>query len=129
MPASHAEFLVYVASMPSIRSYVISHPANHALSESYKSAVTSLGQFRDRHIQIVTRYIIIPSRTPWKSQKSRKATNLASVSLERENTEGTLDGPELLHGTGGTHLMPFLRQTRDETKNALQITPRLENRI
>jgi indoleamine 2,3-dioxygenase len=47
--------------------------------------------------------------------------NLASASMNANQDEGGIDGPEL-HGTGGTQLIPFLRQTRDETNKALKMT-------
>lgn len=124
MPASHADFLSYVSLSPSLRLYVHSHPYESSLTEAYNAAVTSLSQFRDRHIQIVSRYVIIPSRTKSKVYEEKTVRNLASASMKVGSKEGSKDGPELLHGTGGTQLMPFLRQTRDETKQALRVTLR-----
>jgi indoleamine 2,3-dioxygenase len=121
MPQSHADFLAYVPTLPSLRSYVFSHPLQHNLTEAFNSAITRLGEFRDRHIQIVTRYIIIPSRTKSKAQEVGAVINLASASMIANQDRVNIDGPEL-HGTGGTQLIPFLRQTRDETNEAIRTT-------
>lgn len=125
MPERHAKFLAYLATLGSLRQYVLSNPADSALGEAFNSAVARLGEFRDRHIQIVTRYVIIPSRSKPNTDELKATKNLATASLkaEKNNGSGSLDGPEMLHGTGGTQLMPFLRQTRDETKDALTVMP------
>ena len=66
-----------------LRNYVDSHQNNVALLNAYNDAVVSLSGFRDKHIQIVTRYIILPSRQPWKKPEDKRAArrkNLASSS-------------------------------------------------
>lgn len=121
MPESHADFLAYVGTLPSLRSYVHANPLEPGLTEAYNAAVTKLSEFRDRHILIVTRYIIIPSRTKMNKDEPGAVKNLATVSMKKDSEEGSIDGPKL-HGTGGTQLIPFLRQTRDETNKALEVT-------
>ena len=111
MPGPHRRFLVHVARMGSIRELALETATTeeqHRLRNAYSAATKSLSEFRNKHIQIVTRYIILPSRQPWKGE-SRK--NLASSS-------STGKGREELTGTGGTKLVPFLRQVRDETMDA-----------
>jgi indoleamine 2,3-dioxygenase len=79
------------------------------VTAAYNLAVARLAAFRDIHIQIVTRYIILPSRKAPATQSG--GLNLAVASTMRKSGEG-------LSGTGGTELMPFLKQSRDETRGA-----------
>ncbi|OAA69138.1 indoleamine 2,3-dioxygenase [Cordyceps fumosorosea ARSEF 2679] len=113
MPGPHRRFLVHVARMGSIREFAMlpedGCPEQRHLREAYTAATTALAAFRQRHIAIVTRYIIIPSRQPWEGKRWRQ--NLASSS-------SALQGDEKLTGTGGTALVPFLKKARDETTEA-----------
>ena len=70
--------------------------------------------FRDKHIQIVTRYIIIPAKKGAAAQQA--GLNLAVASSKISAGEG--GKKEEIRGTGGTTLIPFLRQARDETLGA-----------
>ncbi|KAL2195389.1 Indoleamine 2,3-dioxygenase [Corynascus similis CBS 632.67] len=89
------------------------------VQEAFQTATRALAEFRNKHLQMVTRYIIIPSRQP----NTRQEVNLATASsrLKASLIEGkdavTAGGGELT-GTGGTALLPFLKQTRDETFQA-----------
>lgn len=111
MPGPHKRFLVHVARMGSIRELALVEPAGEEqqrLREAYTAATDALSEFRNKHIKIVTRYIILPSKQPW---TGGSRTNLASSSSSRKGEQG-------LMGTGGTQLIPFLRTSRDETKEA-----------
>lgn len=112
MPGPHSRFLTHIARMGSIRELAMLEPTTPSqtkLREAYISATEALTEFRNRHIQIVTRYIILPSKQPWSGSKKK---NLASASSE---TKGAVTKSEELTGTGGTTLVPFLKQARDET--------------
>ncbi|OAA47950.1 indoleamine 2,3-dioxygenase pyrrole 2,3-dioxygenase [Metarhizium rileyi] len=111
MPGPHKRFLVHVARMGSIRELALVEPTTDGqrrLREAYAAATDALSEFRNKHIKIVTRYIIVPSRQPWVGGSK---TNLASSSTSRKGEQG-------LMGTGGTQLIPFLRTSRDETIEA-----------
>ncbi|KAI1655903.1 indoleamine 2,3-dioxygenase [Daldinia decipiens] len=109
MPAPHSAFLEHVSQMGSIKELASEQGGSdkqEQMQRSFQAATRALGDFRNRHMQIVTRYIIIPSR----KQSQGRVVNLATAS-SRSN-----DGSERqLTGTGGTALIPFLKQTRDET--------------
>ncbi|KAH7117428.1 indoleamine 2,3-dioxygenase [Dactylonectria macrodidyma] len=112
MPGPHRRFLEYISRLGSIREAVLNSPTTEEeLRAAYVAATDALSSFRDRHIQIVTRYIILPSKQAPR-QNARK--NLASASAEK-------NGSQELTGTGGTTLVPFLKQARDETAEAGQI--------
>lgn len=112
MPGPHARFLVHVARMGSIRELALLPATTEEhlqLREAYTAATEALTEFRNKHIQIVTRYIILPSKKPWNGAKQKQ--NLASSSSAGKSTQE-------LTGTGGTALLPFLKQARDETTSA-----------
>lgn len=114
MPGPHARFLRDVEAIANIRDYVGCHQKNSDLVTAYNEAVASLSGFRDKHIQLVTRYIILPSRKG-KPQQQSDRKNLATSSTAL--IAGKHSVQELV-GTGGTKLIPFLGTSRDETREA-----------
>jgi indoleamine 2,3-dioxygenase len=106
MPGPHRAFLEHVESVSNIRQYA---STDAEVQVAYNAAVDELSRFRDIHIQIVTRYIINPSK------KQGVAKN-AGMNLAVASTNGSIKS---LHGTGGTALLPFLKQSRDETKETV----------
>lgn len=110
MPGPHRKFLQHMESIANIREYVSTSASGPEVMEAYNSAVASLANFRTIHIQIVTRYIILPSR-------KNAANPSGGLNLAVASTKGTSE--KQLHGTGGTELIPFLRQGRDETQDTV----------
>lgn len=126
MPGPHRRFLEYIASISNIRPYALSLPASSDVRQAYNAVVMKLGGFRDKHIQIVSRYIILPASRPapetskYKDVKKNRV-NLASATSKTAHSESNCANPreeKVLYGTGGTDLIPFLKATRDETKAA-----------
>jgi indoleamine 2,3-dioxygenase len=118
MPGPHARFLDDIEAVANIRQYVELHQENIELRDAYNAAVATLSGFRDKHIQLVTRYIILPSRMPRlpiEGDIHGDRVNLASASTKM--AAGAPLTQELV-GTGGTKLIPFLRTSRDETRDA-----------
>lgn len=111
MPGPHGRFLDDIEAIANIRSYVDSHQGNTELLTAFNEAVAALSHFRDRHIALVTRYIVIPSRMA-KPAHTVKRTDIASASTKMVLQEGQA---QEIRGTGGTKLIPFLRTSRDET--------------
>lgn len=107
MPGGHREFLEKIEEVANIREYAQTSASGEEISAAYNLAVASLGELRDKHIRIVTRYIVGPSRRA--PTTTHLGINLAVISSENKDVEK-------LGGTGGTQLMPFLKQSRDETK-------------
>lgn len=131
MPGPHRRFLEHVASVANLRDYVLEHSSDSALCAAYDSCLAMLRAMRDKHIQMVSRYIIIKARearihqgrsaspraAPGASGKAR-AVNLAhpvagNGSAVVKPASGS--SSKSLRGTGGTALIPFLKQARDET--------------
>lgn len=97
MPGPHRRFLEDLTRVSNLRDFISSYPEcaeGEELREAYDACLAGLRRFRDIHIQIVSRYILIPSR---------------KTSVKKN---GNLGGET---GTGGTQLIPFLKQVKEET--------------
>lgn len=133
MPGPHARFLGDIQAVSNIREFVEGHRQDVQLSIAYDAALSMLRSLRDKHIGIVTRFIVIPSREVRARSRSPEATrrklNLATASRQprpgvtmsgiafsSEDSGGKGEGKQdRLKGTGGTALISFLKQARDET--------------
>lgn len=119
MPGPHARFLEAVGRVANIRDFVQDHKSDRSLSIAFDACLAMLSAFRDKHIQIVSRYIIVKSGEAKKNAKiSEKKSENADLPIRSKSTNGvkaqTKENKDL-KGTGGTSLIPFLRQARDET--------------
>jgi indoleamine 2,3-dioxygenase len=118
MPGPHRRFLEDVTMVANIRDFVESNRKNRELTLAYDACLAMLRAFRDKHINIVSRYIIIKSRESRSLSRSkspevhRRKVDIATASRQNKNDE---TGKKKLKGTGGTALIPFLKQARDET--------------
>ncbi|KAJ6512642.1 Indoleamine 2,3-dioxygenase [Mycena sanguinolenta] len=105
MPRHHRNFLNHLAANPRPLRAIVAGGEDAELLGAYNAAVDALKRFRDRHIQVVTSYIIQPARLAAKA---------------RESGEKALEGAETpLKGTGGTELARFLKAVRDRTAAAV----------
>ncbi|WPH02408.1 Hypothetical protein R9X50_00527100 [Acrodontium crateriforme] len=119
MPGPHARFLRDVTKVACIRDFVATHSWDRALTLAFDACLAMLSSFRDVHLQLVSRYIVIKSH----QAKAQQATNGDGMSRKvnlatrpKEAKQMTEEEKKAaLRGTGGTSLMPFLRQARDET--------------
>jgi indoleamine 2,3-dioxygenase len=116
MPGPHRRFLEHVESVANIREYVVANRSNRALVTAFDACLAMLRTFRDKHIQMVSRYIIIKSR---ESRSHSRSLSPQQAKAQRVNIANTLNRGDSknknLRGTGGTALIPFLKQARDET--------------
>jgi len=128
MPGPHARFLEDVSEVANIRAFVESRKDSRELCLAYDACLAMLSAFRDTHINIVTRYIVMKAREARARSRSRspeatRRRNLATVTRTQQKIDASNDGlqsPDAargkkLKGTGGTALLPFLKQARDET--------------
>jgi indoleamine 2,3-dioxygenase len=117
MPGPHRRFLEDIALVANIRDYVETQTHDHDLTLAYDACLAMLRAFRDKHINIVSRYIVIKSRESRSLSRSkspeatRRKLDIASSSRKDKSENGKTN----LKGTGGTALIPFLKQARDET--------------
>ncbi|KAL8342997.1 hypothetical protein RB598_004383 [Gaeumannomyces tritici] len=154
MPGPHRRFLAHARALPSIRRFALEpfeaadplSAEKQLLQETFEHATKVLAEFRNKHLQIVTRYIVVPSRKHQQSQKKgsiglaaagttlwreppqnpvavpKNASRDAGASPDGKASKGDTRDRRMsetqLTGTGGTAVMPFLKQIRDETLRA-----------
>lgn len=95
----HRAFLTRLGEGPSIREHVSKlNPSDEAAIE-FNRAINALTEFRSTHIQMASLYIVL---------QQKKSANAGSDVMNNE----------VVVGTGGTDLIPFLKQTRQETIEA-----------
>lgn len=98
MPPAHRNFLYSLESSPSVREFVLSK-GDAGLREAYDACVKALVSLRSYHLQIVTKYVLIPaSQQPKENKTSEDPSKLDAK------------------GTGGTDLMEFLKTVRSTTE-------------
>ncbi|KKK14396.1 indoleamine 2,3-dioxygenase subfamily [Aspergillus rambellii] len=117
MPGPHRRFLEHISAVANIREYVEARRSDKALCIAYDACLSMLRVMRDKHIQIVSRYIIIQSRDARglaARSSSPRRQGAATLNLATARHGEKADGKKL-RGTGGTALIPFLKQARDET--------------
>ncbi|KAK9331655.1 Indoleamine 2,3-dioxygenase [Lipomyces starkeyi] len=119
MPGPHRRFLEQLDLCANIREYVREHKSsNSALTLAYDACLAMLRSFRDKHIQIVSRYIILQAKKPTSTAPAPVHTP-ESPGLFTTKRDGlatvVVNDKKNARGTGGTALLPFLKQARDET--------------
>ncbi|CAI4043937.1 hypothetical protein SKDZ_10G2770 [Saccharomyces kudriavzevii ZP591] len=127
MPRQHRDFLYHLASVCDIREYVFLHISNQPLQEAYGHCISMLQKFRDNHIQIVTKYIILPSNSKQLAPKKKEVLNPIEPNTRTCACSGPKTASSKTIGTGGTRLMPFLKQCRDETVAAVKTKNKNKN--
>ncbi|KAI7186899.1 indoleamine 2,3-dioxygenase subfamily [Hortaea werneckii] len=137
MPGRHAQFLAAVEKVANIRNFVEENKWDRSLSIAFDACLAMLSAFRDKHIQIVSRYVIVKAgeanrKKEKEAEEKRREKHEAALArgevdlpvspksaAGHRGSNGGKEGGEKerknLRGTGGTSLIPFLRQARDET--------------
>ncbi|OJI98359.1 hypothetical protein ASPVEDRAFT_80016 [Aspergillus versicolor CBS 583.65] len=116
MPGPHRRFLEMLTRSSNVREFAMACKLGSSVRDAYNSAVMSLGSFRDKHIQIVARYIIMAAKLPPPESAPVRLNLATSTHTQMKNSNEKVSAG--LSGTGGTDLIPFLKQTRDATKAA-----------
>lgn len=106
MPGAHRDFLDEVSRLPSLRTFVEARPDDVELVQAFNECLERLKAWRGKHIAIVSKYIVQPAR---------QAEQVARV--DKIETDGPVETDKEweLQGTGGSALIPFLRQAKDDT--------------
>lgn len=112
MPRPHRDFLEHLSQIENVKCY-LNKNHNPGLILAYDCCITFLKTFRDVHLNIVKQYVIIPAKRDKKQRSESVRYGLASAG-DKET------------GTGGTMLLPFLTQCKEETTDAA-ITSWLKN--
>jgi indoleamine 2,3-dioxygenase len=114
MPGPHRRFLEHAARVANLREYVSGRRHDRALVTAFDACLAMLRTLRDKHIQMVSRYIIVKSR---ESRAQSRSLSPKAASTQRVNIANSIQrsSSKKLRGTGGTALIPFLKQARDET--------------
>lgn len=107
MPGVHRDFLADVDQLPSLRLFVEARETDAELVSSYNDCIRFLKSWRKKHIAIVSRYIVQPAR---RAEAIAQKDEIVTVDA------ATTDGQSELRGSGGTELLPFLRQANDDTR-------------
>ncbi|XP_037022880.2 indoleamine 2,3-dioxygenase 1 [Artibeus jamaicensis] len=101
MPPAHQKFLHSLESGPSVREFVLS-TNDDRLTAAYNDCVKAMVSLRSYHLQIVSKYILIPaSKQSKKPETSEEPSEVGSK------------------GTGGTDVVKFLKNVRGTTEKAL----------
>ncbi|XP_068616855.1 indoleamine 2,3-dioxygenase 2-like [Brachionichthys hirsutus] len=103
----HRRLIEDISQQPSLKSFV-QQQANEELNKAFTHCVTKLLTFRNQHINLVSRFVIIPAARARQIRAQSKGQLISKppVALERS-------------GTGGSSFMTFLKTVRDETKQTL----------
>lgn len=102
MLRDHRRFIEEIEKTSRVRRIVIENAlTDPSLKLVFDECVNALVSFRNRHIQIVTKYILVPKATQNSERGMRSYKTLDDV------------------GTGGTGIMPFLKNVRDTTKECV----------
>ncbi|KIW07824.1 hypothetical protein, variant [Verruconis gallopava] len=108
MPQIHRNFLHQISKLSSLRTYLQTRVGDDELWKVYNDCVKELKTWRGKHMAVVSKYIIQPAR---------KAVDHVDTFPEEMGCQSAnnCDNGDNLRGTGGSALLPFLRQARDET--------------
>ncbi|AWP13853.1 putative indoleamine 2-3-dioxygenase 2-like [Scophthalmus maximus] len=103
MPPAHRQLIETLSALPPLRDFIFSCSSSD-LCQAYNACVSALVDVRNYHLNIVTKYIIVPG---YKAQAM-------GCPLSGVGTTGLNNA-----GTGGSSLMVFLKSTRNATQKAL----------
>eukprot|EP00064_Thunnus_orientalis_P002675 superscaffoldBa00000204_g2682 len=102
MPPAHRQLIETLFVCPSLRDFILSCSSSD-ICQAYNSCVSALVDLRNYHLNIVTKYIIVPG-----NHARAMGCPLRGVGNMLNTT-----------GTGGSSLMVFLKSVRDTTQKAL----------
>ncbi len=102
MPGPHRQFLMMLSQQPKLREFVLVNKSNTELCNAYNRCVQALVDFRNKHIIMVSRYIVTPLSKIMEAKGGAK----------EEGGGAKEDG-------GGAPFVVLLKKSRDETVKCL----------
>lgn len=102
MPPAHRQLIETLSVLPSLRDFVLSS-SSPDLCQAYNTCVSALVDLRSYHLNVVTKYVIVPGNSG--------RTNGCPFRGVGSALNAT--------GTGGSNLMVFLKSVRNTTENVL----------
>lgn len=108
MPPPHRKLIKEISVQPSLKGFVQQQASEH-LTQAFQNCVAKLLDLRNYHISVVSRFITVPAA---------RARQIRNQAFEVE--ELISKAPAVLEerGTGGSSIMMFLKNVRNETKDA-----------
>ncbi|XP_041367317.1 myoglobin-like [Gigantopelta aegis] len=97
MPPAHSKLIEDVGNSSNFLKNLVNKTNNNRLQEAFNACVAAVTHLRSYHIQLVTKYIVI---------------------MANRNRSGKFEAVSK-KGTGGTDLLPFLKELRDDTKETM----------
>ncbi|KAG6029619.1 hypothetical protein E4U41_000304 [Claviceps citrina] len=110
MPLAHRQLLVEMESRSRVRELAMSLPAGHDLRVCHQAVIDALSRLRSKHLNLVARYIVLPSSC------CSLSSSVSSLSSSSSPSNGSAQSGPV--GTAGTSPMSFLRETRRSTMMA-----------
>lgn len=110
MPGPHRRFLEDLEEVSNIHDFVKARRDQPGLSQAYNKCLVIVSSMREKHFQIVARYVIAQSHKPKEDGQYLKHASESVVNIANSGSSSSET-----RGTGGTSVVPFLQQTREET--------------
>ena len=123
MPKEHQEYLLWLArhtpfrQEPSLIHRRTACPVE--VKVAYNAAVSAMERWRNAHIQIVTRYVILPARRKQCFEARTQFNRQAKINRAHCSQAEPQIVKQVVRGTGGTSLVPLLKVYRENTKKAI----------
>ncbi|XP_061115301.1 indoleamine 2,3-dioxygenase 1 [Conger conger] len=114
----HKRLIQDISSSPSLRQYVLNQDSD-PLTTAFHRCVSQLVALRSYHINMVSRYIVVPAARARQLRAQGQGCVKNALSKAPKALEET--------GTGGSGIMSFLKTVRDRTKEASQPTPKADS--
>lgn len=108
MPPAHRKLIEDISMQPSLKAFV-QQQASERLTQAFHKCVAKLLDLRNYHLSVVSRFITVPAA---------RARKIRDQPFEVQ--ELISKAPAVLEeiGTGGSSIMMFLKNVRNETKDA-----------
>lgn len=108
MLPAHKQLIEKIASQPPLKTFVQQQDSQR-LSQAFQDCITKLVAFRSYHINVVSRFIIVPAARARQIRAQGRRAEEDTISRAPTALEEV--------GTGGSSIMSFLKTIRDHTKD------------